>query len=130
VFSAACGDLVGEQKMSEHRALHENQTAFARFGVVHEPFRAGDVRRQQIGRELDAFEGEIEGVGDGADERGLREAGYTDEEAVAAGEERDEKKIRDFREADDAVGDASADGFGGGAEERGGSHRRCHGFLC
>ena len=56
-------------------------------GVV-EQAHAGDVRRHQVGRELDAAELEAERQAEGPDQQRLRGAGHAFEQHVPAGEER------------------------------------------
>jgi hypothetical protein len=61
----------------------------------------GDVRRHQVGRELNPLEIEIEDVGDRLDQQRLRQAGHAGDEAMAAREERNQHLLDDFVLADD-----------------------------
>ena len=79
--------------------LHEPQPAAALLLV--EDLGAGDVRRHQVGRELDALEVEVEDVGERLDQQRLRQAGHAGDQAVAAGEERDQHLLDDLVLADD-----------------------------
>ena len=63
--------------------------------VLLEHVGAGDVGGHQVGRELDAVEGEVEHLGERRDEQRLREPGHADEQAVAAREERDQQVVDD-----------------------------------
>ena len=50
--------------------------------LVHR-FRAHDIRRHQIGRELDAVERQIQRVGNGLNQQGFGQAGHAHQQAVA-----------------------------------------------
>ena len=63
--------------------------------------RAGDVRRHQVGRELDALEGDVEDLADRADHERLGQARHADEQAVAAREDGGEDLLDDLGLADD-----------------------------
>ena len=67
-------DLVGQDDVREDRPLHESQAAAAL--LLLEDLGAGDVRRHQVGRELDALEVEVEDVGERLDEQRLRQPGH------------------------------------------------------
>ena len=79
-------------------------------------FGAGDVGRHQVGRELDAVELERQRIGQRADHQRLRQAGHADEQAMAAGEERDEQLLDHLVLADDAFADFVGDAAVGFAE--------------
>mgnify|MGYP003693796461 CR=1 FL=1 len=66
-----------------------------------EDLGAGDVRRHQVGRELDPLEIEIEDVGERLDQQRLGQAGHAGDQAVAAGEQRDEHLLDDLVLSDD-----------------------------
>jgi hypothetical protein len=72
-------------------------------GVVLDELRAEDVRRHQIGRELDAAELQVHRVGERLDEQRLREAGNAAKKAVSAGEEAGENLAADALLADDCA---------------------------
>ncbi len=92
-------DLVGEQDLREDGPAHEPERAHAVRLV--EDLGAGDVGRHQVGRELDALEAQVEDAGERLDEQRLGQPGHAGEQAVAAGEERDEHLIDDLVLADD-----------------------------
>ena len=69
--------------------------------LLVEDLGAGDVRRHQVRRELDALEVEIEDVGERLDQQRLRQARHAGDQAVAAGEQRDEHLLDDFVLPDD-----------------------------
>ena len=52
---------------------------------------AGDVRGHQVGRELDAAEGQVQRLGQGGDQQRLGQPGHAVEQAVAAGEQGDQQ---------------------------------------
>ena len=65
--------------------------------------RAGDVRRHQVGRELDALELEVEHLGQRGDEQRLGQAGHADDQAVAADEQRQQHLLDHVVLADDQL---------------------------
>ena len=86
---AGAVDLVGQQDVREDRALAEDELAAAL--VVDAD--AEDVAREQVAGELHAAQLAADGLGDGARERRLADAGHVLDEQVAAGEERDEREL-------------------------------------
>ncbi len=82
----------------------------AAAGDFHDDVRAEDVGGHQVGRELDAVEGEIEHFAERADEQGFAQAGDAFEQDVAAGEHGDQCAFDDFLMADDHLADFVADG--------------------
>jgi hypothetical protein len=80
-------DFVGEQDVGEDRAADEADHSPSGGAVFLDHLGAENVRRHQVGRELDAVELEIDGLGELLDEQRLGEAGNAAEQAVAAGEE-------------------------------------------
>jgi hypothetical protein len=96
-------DLVGEDDVGEDRAGREHHLAAAGGGVLVDDVGAGDVRRHQVGRELDAVELQVEDAGERRDEQRLREAGDADDETVAADEQRQEDQLDHVALADDAL---------------------------
>jgi hypothetical protein len=95
--------LVGEHDVREERALHEAQLAVPRGAIFFEDVGARDVRRHQVGRELNAVEREVQHLGERADEQRLREAGHPDEQAVPPGEEADQQVIHHVALTDHAL---------------------------
>ncbi len=78
-------------------------------GFFFEDLGAGDVRRHQIRRELDALEVEIEDAGERLDQQRLREAGHAGDQAVSAREERDQYFFDDFVLTDDDLAQLGED---------------------
>ena len=98
-------DLVGEQDVREDRPGAEPDVP-AR-GVEHR--RAGDVRRQQVGRELHASRPPPSARGDGAGQRRLAGAGHVLEQHVTAAEQRGDHQLDDGALAVDGGSTASDD---------------------
>jgi hypothetical protein len=72
-------------------------------------FRAGDVGRHEVGRELDPLEAQVENLRDGLDEERLRQAWHAGDQAVAAREERHQHLIDDLVLPDDHLADLGHD---------------------
>ena len=66
---------------------HEPHVPFARGLIFLNHFGAENVRRHQVGRELDAVELQGRRVRDGLDQQRLREARHAAQQAVAACEQ-------------------------------------------
>jgi hypothetical protein len=62
---------------------------------------AGDVARHQVGRELDAVEGQIQRLRQARDQQSLGESGHAHEQAVAAGQDREQELVDHLVLADD-----------------------------
>ena len=73
------------------------------FGIVLNDVGAGDVARHQVGRELNARELEVEHLRQRVDEQRLREPRHADDQAVAAGEQRQQHLLDDVFLADDEL---------------------------
>ena len=63
---------------------------------VAQHVRAGDVRGQQIRRELNPSEPEIECLSDARDQERLGKPGHPHEKRVAPGEQRDQQGVHDL----------------------------------
>ena len=94
-------DFIGEQHVGEDRPAHETEVALACLAVLLQDVRAGDVRRHQVGRELNAIGVERQGAREVGDQCRLREARHTHQQAVPAGEERREQEVDDLVLTDD-----------------------------
>ena len=81
-------DLVGQDDVREDRAADEADLPLARRRVFLDHFRAEDVGRHQVRRELDARELEVEHLRDGVDQQRLRESRHADDQTVAARQQR------------------------------------------
>jgi hypothetical protein len=92
-------DLVGQDPVVEDRSLLEAELALA-VGLVVD-LRAGDVRRQQVGRELDARQPGLEVLRQALHRARLRQTGQALDPQVAVGEETDEQALDDLLLADD-----------------------------
>ena len=104
---AGAVDLVRHQQLREDRALDEAEMALA-VGALVENLGAEDVGRHQVRRELDAPRAEAEHRAHGLDQLGLGEAGHADEQAVAAGEQGDQREVDDLLLAEDDLADLGA----------------------
>ncbi len=89
---AGAVDLVGHQQLREHGTGDEAEGALA-GGALVEHFGAENVRRHQIGRELDALGVEAQRDAERLDQLGLGEAGHADQQRMAAGEDGDERVL-------------------------------------
>ena len=96
-------DLVGEDDLREDRPGHEPESAVS-VGLV-EHLGAGDVGGHQVGRELDPLERQVENLRDRLDEQCLGESRHAGDQAMPAGEERDEDLIDDRILPDDDLAD-------------------------
>ena len=78
-------------------------TRFPVVAILLDDLGAEDVGRHQVGRELDAVELEVDGLGELLDQQRLRQAGHAAQQAVPAGEERDQDLADDALLADDGL---------------------------
>ena len=86
-------DLVDEHDVREHRAGPEAERPALTVEHVH----ARDVRRQEIGRELDAVEREVERARERLREHGLADTGDVLDEDVPLGEQAQEREPQRLR---------------------------------
>ena len=105
-------DLVAEQQVGEDRAGPELEVA----GPLVVDGRPGDVRRHQVGRELDARELEVGHLRERAREQGLGEAGIVLEQDVAVGEEAHEHELEHVPLAHDRALDLVEDALREGGD--------------
>ncbi|MDT4814903.1 hypothetical protein FQZ97_479210 [compost metagenome] len=82
-------DLVGEHQVVEDRPLLEHEAA----GFRTVDLGAGDVRRQQVGGELDAVELRLDAFGQLLDRLGLGQPRGAFHQQVAVGEEGDQQAV-------------------------------------
>jgi hypothetical protein len=109
-------DFVGEDEVGEDRALVGREPAV----LGREDHGADDVARQQVGRELDAFELDAHGGAKRPDEERLGEARHALEEDVTIGKQGDQQALNDSILADDSLADFVAEFLG---PSRTGDHR-------
>ena len=64
---------------------------------------------QQVGRELDAVKGGMDGGGQGADAHGLGQTGHAFEQDVAVGQQPDQQPVHQLLLADDDPADLRAE---------------------
>ncbi|MOA15089.1 hypothetical protein D3C78_1352290 [compost metagenome] len=80
-------DLVGQHQVVEDRPLLEHEAG----GFRAVDLGAGDVRRQQVGGELDAMEVGLQAGGQILDRLGLGQAGRAFDQQMAVGEQGDQQ---------------------------------------
>ena len=84
--------------------MQKLELAVAGRTVLLDDFRAGDVGRHQIGRELDAIESQAERIGQRADHQRFCQTGNAHQQAVAAAEHRDQELFDNIALAHDHAG--------------------------
>jgi hypothetical protein len=94
-------DLVGEHHVGEQRPFKKPQLPRPSRLVFLEHVGADDVGRHQVGGELDAAEGEVEALGQRADEERLGKARHALEQTVATAEQADQQLLDHLALADD-----------------------------
>jgi hypothetical protein len=116
-------NLVREQNIREDWPLDEADDALPGRAILFDDLGAKDVRRHEVGRELNAVEFQIDRFGELLDEQCLRESWNTAQQAMSAGEKRDQDLAHDALLADDGLGELVLEPAGhfGDALER---HRR------
>ncbi len=100
-------DFVREDDLRKDGALLEDELAATGVGIFLNDLGAGDVGRHQVGRELDAAEGEVHRVGQRFDEEGLGQTGNAFEQAVTTGGDGDEDLLNDGLLSDNASAESS-----------------------
>ena len=81
-------DFVRQHDVREDRPGREHHLPASRGRVFLDEVRAGDVRRHQVGRELDTRELQVEHARHRVNEQRLRQTRCTDDQAVATDEQR------------------------------------------
>jgi len=94
-------DLVAQQDMPEDRPLDEPHPPLARPLFLVEDLGPGDVRGHQVGRELDAFEADVQDLRQRADHQGLGQPGHAHQQDVPAREDRRQDLLDHLALADD-----------------------------
>ena len=85
-------DFVGHKELREHRTGQEAEAALAGLAFFQH-FGAENVRRHQVGRELDAPCVKAKDDPQGFDQLGLGEAGHAKQQRVAAGQDSDQRLL-------------------------------------
>ena len=104
-FCGRAVDFVGEDEVAENGALLRGEHTLAR--VVNK--RADEIRREQIGRELDAPEARLDRRGERLHREGLRKAGHAFEQDVPIREQADEQAVHEIFLPDDDAPDLLLD---------------------
>ena len=110
-FGGRAVDFIGEHHVGKDRAFDELEFPAAACAGFLDDVGAGDVGGHQVGGELDAVEGEVEGLRDRGNEQGFGEAGYAHQQRVAFGKEADRELFDDLFLADDHLANFSAQDF-------------------
>ena len=95
-FGRRSVDFVRENEIGEHRASLKLKLAIARLLIGLDQFRAENVGRHHVGRELNPGELEIKTFRQCTDEKGLRQPRNADYERVAVAQQGDEQLLDDF----------------------------------
>ena len=100
-------DFVGEENLGEDRTFLEFKEPFSvrRF---HDHVRAEDIRRHQVGRELNAIEVEVERLGKCPHQECFAKPGNAFQQTVPADEQASQHAVDDFIMADDDTADLFA----------------------
>ena len=89
-------DLVGQDQIGEHRPGQEHLPASARFRILLQDIRSGDVAGHEVGSELDAVELEVHRLTEGADQQGLGQTRDAGDQRMSPGEERQQGVVDDL----------------------------------
>ncbi len=81
----------------------------AAFVGFLEDLRARDVRRHQVGRELNPLELQVEDLGDRADQQGFRQPRRAGDQTMPSGEQADQELMRRLLLANDDLGKLAFD---------------------
>ena len=103
-FGRRAVDFVGQDDVREDRAFEEPPLAGPRAAVLFDDLRARDVRRHQVGRELNPAEGQIQRPSQRADHQRLGQPRHALQQAVPAAEQRDQQLLDDLVLADNHLG--------------------------
>ena len=93
-----------------------NSNLLAAVGRLQHDVGADQVGRHQVGRELDALELQVQGVGQRPHQQRLAQAGHAFEQHVAAGDQGGQRALDDLLLADDHLADLVAQRLEVGAE--------------
>ena len=95
-------DFVRQEDVGEDRALDKGEAA----RLLVENAHAGDIRREQIGRELHTGETAVKRLGEGFREGGFARSGHVLQQHMAAGEQGGQHELGLVFFADDHLADA------------------------
>ncbi len=112
-FGGRAVDLVGEQEVGEDRPGKELELAAAGRRIFLDDIHAGDVRRHEVGCELDAAKFEVERARESVGHQRFAEPGHTEQKDMAAAKQADKHMIDDLFLADDHFGDLVANRLSG-----------------
>ena len=109
-------DFVSEEDLCEDWTSLELEGSFAGVGILGDNVGPDDIGGHQVWGELDAVEGERQGLGECSDEEGFSEPGDAFEEDIAASEEAHEYGVDDLLLPDHNFADFGAEVGEGFAE--------------
>ena len=92
--------LVGEQDIGEDRSRLKFEKLLAE-GIFLDNVGAGDVRRHEVGRELDSRKLQAHHIAQSRNQLGLAQTGHSLQQDVAAGEQTHDYAVDDFAVTDD-----------------------------
>ena len=102
-------DFVRQNQVGEDRTGQEAIGPLPGLRVFLDDLGTGDVAGHQVGCELDAFEGQMQRLGQRADQQGFCQPGHAFEQGVTSGEHRHQHLFDDLVLADDDFGQFRAD---------------------
>ena len=102
--------------LAKMRPANELQRAVTRGAILFDDLGAGDVRRHQVRRELNALEREIEHAGDGAHQQRLGQTRHAGDDRVTADKQRQQNLLDHVVLADDRLSDFAQQGFTRGTQ--------------
>ena len=103
--------FVRKEHAGKDRPFDKPKLAGTGRPVLLDDFRAGDVTRHEVRRELNSIKRQVQRLGEGSHHERLSETGHTDQQTVSAGKHRDEQFLNDLFLPDDRAGKLCRDFF-------------------
>ena len=97
-------DFVGQNHVGKDRAFEKAKLSRAACLVLLDHFRSGDVRRHQVGRELNSVEIQRKRFGQRANHQCLGQPRHANQQRMAAGEQGDHELLNHLLLTDDRLG--------------------------
>ena len=92
-FGRRAVDFVRQDQIGKNRTRQELKPPLATGRVLLDNVRAGDVRRHEVGGELDSAEGKVQRPGQATDQQRLGQPRHPHNQGVAAAEDREQHII-------------------------------------